>query len=77
MMTLDLPPLPLALPPMTAEWDVDAYLGYLSTWSARVAALSATGRDPLAAYAPALRAAWGDGVRVVTWPLTVTAGTVP
>ena len=74
---LDLPPLPLTLPPMTAEWDVDAYLGYLSTWSARVAALSATGRDPLAAYAPALRAAWGDGVRVVTWPLTVTAGTVP
>lgn len=67
----------LALPPvaMTAEWPVAGYLGYLGTWSA-VARARAAGHDPLAALVAPLGAAWGAGLRTVTWPLTLRAGRV-
>lgn len=60
---------------MTAAWPVEGYLGYLGTWSA-VARARAAGRDPLAALVEPLSAAWGAGLRTVTWPLTLRAGRV-
>lgn len=68
----------LAAPPfsMQESWPADRYLGYLATWSAVSAHRRRTGEDPVAALAPALRAAWGTGERLVTWPLVVRAGVV-
>lgn len=74
------PPLPeVAAPPfrMRIEWSVAEMLAYLATWSACQRARRATGSDPLAAYEPPLRAAWGGGPRAVTWPLHLTVVRAP
>jgi SAM-dependent methyltransferase len=54
---------------MTASLTADAYLGYLSTWSAVTRYRARTGHDPLTAFGEALRAEWGDAPRTVHWPL--------
>lgn len=56
---------------MQADWDFNAVLGYLGTWSATRRAQACTGRDPLALLAAPLRAAWGEGPRRVRWPLVL------
>ncbi|MGE0485489.1 MAG: class I SAM-dependent methyltransferase [Gammaproteobacteria bacterium] len=57
---------------MSAEWTADHLLAYLGTWSAVTAYRRDRGTDPLAAVAPALRAAWSDAkAREVSWPLNV------
>ena len=69
---------PVTAPRMTAAWDLERTLGYLSTWSTVKAFQKANGEDPLAALAPELAAAWGDPAapRTVTWPLVLRAGRV-
>lgn len=58
------------------QWTLPHLLGYLRSWSATVAYKKATGSDPVEAWAPAFRQAWGDGdaVREVRWPLRLRAG---
>jgi ubiquinone/menaquinone biosynthesis C-methylase UbiE len=59
---------------MQADWDCDASLGYLGTWSATQRCRIRSGRDPLALVAPLLCGAWGAGKRRVSWPLVIKAG---
>lgn len=63
---------------MTAEWDLERTLGYLSTWSAVKRCAKETGRDPIAEFAPRLAAAWSDGAaeKTISWPLVLRAGRV-
>ena len=70
--------IPVPPVPMTADWDLDRVLGYLSTWSAVKAFEKATGEDLIEALAPELGAAWGDpaGQKTVTWPLVLRAGRI-
>jgi SAM-dependent methyltransferase len=55
---------------MTAEWGLDDFMGYLSTWSGVKAARRAMD-DPLAALRGDLSPMWGAGPRTVRWPLFV------
>jgi hypothetical protein len=70
----------IPIPPvgMTAEWDLERTLGYLSTWSAVKRCEKETGRNPVAEFALPLAAAWGDpgAVRTITWPLVLRAGRI-
>ena len=59
---------------MQADWDCDAVLGYIGTWSATQRCRKRSGRDPLALLAPQLAEAWGDGTRTLRWPLGIKAG---
>lgn len=59
---------------MTAKWNVEEMLGYLRTWSASQRYLKERGSDPLAQIEDRLRAAWGNGRREVSWPLTLKIG---
>lgn len=60
---------------LRAQWTLPRLLGYFASYSASKRQRDATGRDPVAAHADALAAAWGDpGVaRMVEWPLFVHA----
>jgi len=75
---LPFPIAPVAAPDfaMALDWTLPQYLAYLSSWSATQRCIAATGRDPVAAIAPAMADAWGDPAipRTVRWPLTVRAG---
>ena len=70
----------IPVPPvtMTAEWDLERTLGYLSTWSAVKRCAKETGRDPIAEIEGAFAAAWGDAVeeRRIVWPLILRAGRI-
>ena len=61
---------------MGADWTLDHFAGYLSTWSAVQRARAATGQDPVAGVVETLRAAWGRAAdeRRVEWPLTLHVG---
>jgi hypothetical protein len=63
---------------MQADWSLDHFAGYLSTWSAVRRARAATGVDPVPGVVEALRAGWGgeENVRRVEWPLILHAGRV-
>jgi len=61
---------------MKREWTVDRALGYLGTWSAVRGFAADRGIDPLSAFEPALRSAWGSAPRPVHWPLTVRVGRI-
>lgn len=71
---------PLAPPPLELcrDWTLAELTGYLGTWSATRRYRVATGRDPVAAVAGDLAAAWGNPEcrRRVRWPLNVIAGRV-
>ncbi len=62
---------------MTAQWNLDHLLGYLSTWSSTQRFIAARGIDPLEQIIDGLRGVWGDPeqTRNVTWPLVVRIGT--
>ena len=70
----------IPIPPvtMTAAWDLERVLGYLSTWSAVKAYQKATGRDPIAEFEAAFAAAWGDpsSPKTISWPLILRAGRI-
>lgn len=72
-MTLPFQPLESPVFAMRADWNAEALLAYLETWSATQRCRAATGREPIAAIAPALRNAWGSGPRAVHWPLFLKA----
>jgi SAM-dependent methyltransferase len=60
---------------MTTEWSLQQQLGYLGTWSAVGRFRDVAGRDPIPMVAAELEPAWGsEGVRKVSWPLSVRAG---
>lgn len=61
---------------LRCDWTLPQFLAYLASWSAAQRHLAATGRDAIAAAAPALQAAWGDPqqTRAVIWPLAIRAG---
>ncbi len=70
----------IPVPPvaMTAAWDLERTLGYLSTWSAVKRCTKETGRDPVAELAESFAEAWGDPVseKTITWPLALRAGRI-
>lgn len=67
-----------SIPPdfrMQAEWSLDDVLGYLRTWSATKAFITAHGFDPVNDLVDQLHAAWGSKkMRIVNWPLSVRVG---
>ncbi len=73
---IDFPFEPLAAPPlaMRADWDREALLAYLGTWSAVRRHDAATGLDALAALRSVLAALWPAGeARAIVFPLTIRA----
>lgn len=57
---------------MTADWSVDHFIGYLSTWSALQKFIAARGVNPLETEAVKIAEAWGAGkTRTVSWPLSI------
>jgi Methyltransferase domain len=70
----------IPVPPvtMTAAWDLERTLGYLSTWSAVKRCTKETGRDPIAEFEQPFAKAWGDpqDEKTVTWPLVLRAGRI-
>lgn len=56
---------------MSAQWNLAALQGYLSTWSAVQQYQLVHGRDPVAQVSDQLKKAWGepDIIRQVTWRL--------
>lgn len=59
---------------MVVHWSVDQYLAYLRSWSATQRYIKDKGEDPLADVEPALRTAWGDGLRGVRWDFHLLCG---
>ena len=59
---------------MQTDWDIEAALGYIDTWSATQRYRKRIGRDPLLLLAPPLTGAWGAGTRRLCWPLHIKAG---
>jgi len=60
------------------QWTLDAFLGYLRTWSAVAAYRAKHGVDPVVAFAKDLGEQWTDPqtTHTVRWPLTIRAGRV-
>lgn len=57
---------------MEARLGVEAFLGYVRTWSAVTRALAERDRDPVAAVEAKWRARWGhEQARSVRWPVTL------
>ncbi len=63
---------------MNAEWDLDALLGYLGTWSSVRAYRREKGEDPIDEIRDELGRAWGDRsiIRRVEFPLFMKTGRV-
>jgi len=61
---------------MQPRWSLDAYLGYLRSWSATQRYQQERGEDPVAEVETRLAAAWGDPTteRVVDFPLRLRVG---
>jgi SAM-dependent methyltransferase len=57
---------------MTAEWTLEHLTGYLSTWSALQNYLKKNADNPLEAFLPELKSAWGgQSPRPVRWDLAL------
>jgi SAM-dependent methyltransferase len=63
---------------MTAQWDLERMLGYLSTWSAVKAFERANRENPVETHRAELTGAWGDPAdeKTITWPLVLRAGRI-
>jgi hypothetical protein len=61
---------------MTAHWSFAQLLGYLRTWSATQAFITANRADPIETIISDLSSAWGPPNREmrVRWPLTLRTG---
>lgn len=70
--------IPVPAVQMTAAWDLERILGYLSTWSSVKRCTKETGRDPLAEFAERFAGAWErpKEEKTVTWPLVLRAGRI-
>jgi SAM-dependent methyltransferase len=78
--TLPFPFDPLPVPPLEirVEWSLEAFLGYVGTWSA-VRAARAAGQDALLVrFAQDLARDWGDPdtKRPVRWPIAMRIGRI-
>ncbi|MEO8633989.1 MAG: class I SAM-dependent methyltransferase [Gemmatimonadales bacterium] len=75
---LDFPFIPIAPPAfiMAVEWNLDALLGYIGTWSAVRQYQLRSGADPIAALRERLLPLWGDAdqARHTVWPLRLRVG---
>jgi len=58
------------------KWDLDALIGYLSTWSAVQRYTKARGSDPLVELRARIEPVWNSGgaVKSVVWPLHLRVG---
>lgn len=78
--TLAFPFEPLPVPPLQIrlEWDLPAFLGYVSTWSAVRQAREAGQEAVLQRFAEDLSAHWGNpgDRRTVVWPIKMRVGTI-
>jgi ubiquinone/menaquinone biosynthesis C-methylase UbiE len=76
--TIRFPFTEISTPPlhMEMQWDLDALLGYFSTWSATNRFIKAKGFNPLERLNNQLSDVWGDRERTrrVTWPLSMRIG---
>jgi SAM-dependent methyltransferase len=76
--TIPFPFAEISSPPirMEMQWDLDALLGYFSTWSATNRFIKANGYNPLERLNAELSKVWGerDRNRIVTWPLSLRIG---
>jgi SAM-dependent methyltransferase len=61
---------------MTVSWDLDAFLGYVRSWSSTGRMQKQTGTDPTAQLEADLLPIWGgrQRQRAVTWPLRIRLG---
>ncbi|HEX7115546.1 MAG TPA: class I SAM-dependent methyltransferase [Steroidobacter sp.] len=61
---------------LVLEWDLDAFIGYLGTWSAVRRYFETTGTDPLPALKAQIAKVWDSPAtpRPVTWPLHLRVG---
>ncbi|HET7174572.1 MAG TPA: class I SAM-dependent methyltransferase [Gammaproteobacteria bacterium] len=61
---------------MEVRWDLEAYVGYLRSWSATQNYIKQNGKDPLELVGDELLKTWGDpkAARQVLWPITIRAG---
>ncbi len=61
---------------MTAEWNFDQFIGYLSTWSAVKKYQKNTGENPLEKIMARLRKHTADpqATHIINWPLTLIIG---
>lgn len=70
----------LQAPPLSMEtmWDLNAFVGYINTWSALREAEKVIGYGPIGAFLAELAGAWGDPEtrRLVCWPLSLRIGHV-
>jgi SAM-dependent methyltransferase len=68
-------PLPFPAMEIVANMPLDAFLGYVGTWSATLAYAADQGEDPVSELRTVLEAQWPSAERRrVRWPLTVRVG---
>lgn len=63
------PQIPFPSFKLEADWTVEEFVAYLHTWSAVTRYANATGVSPVTEILPALRHAWDQTIRRVTWQL--------
>lgn len=61
---------------MEKRWTLGDYCRYLATWSAYRRCLASGAEDPLPPLRSRLARSWGDGARLVRWPLHMRVGRV-
>ncbi|MFC1564921.1 class I SAM-dependent methyltransferase [candidate division KSB1 bacterium] len=61
---------------MAAEWDIDQFTGYLSSWSAVHIFREKHGRDPFDLICNDLKNVWGNrgDSKIIKWPLNLRIG---
>ncbi|MDH3377690.1 MAG: class I SAM-dependent methyltransferase [Gammaproteobacteria bacterium] len=76
--TIDFPFTAIAIPALSIkrEWNLEAFMNYLRTWSATQRYIAAHDVDPLIELRPALDSAWGAecDCNIVTWRLRGRTG---
>lgn len=59
---------------MESVVDLEAFAGYLRTWSGVERCRTETGADPVTEFTRRVLPAWGAGARIARWPLVLRAG---
>jgi SAM-dependent methyltransferase len=61
---------------MEMQWNFEAYVGYLRSWSATQNYIKKNSKDPLELVGDELLKSWGDpkATHPVLWPMTIRAG---
>lgn len=76
--TLPFPFERIAAPPLTIEvtWTLEHLSGYFSSWSATQKFIKDKGHDPVPAFIERLAVLWGEGERVVKFPVFMLTGKI-